>query len=43
VYNEINCILDVVVEAISWPKGIGLQVFGYLGNYYGMHWNLRKS
>jgi len=41
VFNEKNCILDIVVKAISWPKEIGSQVFGYLDNCYGRLWNLR--
>jgi len=43
VCNEINCILDIVVKAISWPMGIGFQVFGHLKKYFGRVWNLRIS
>jgi len=42
VCNE-NCIIDIVVKAISWPKRIVLKGFGYLEKYYGRLWNLRKS
>jgi len=41
--NEINCILDIVVKAINWPKRFGFYGFDYLGKNYCSLWNLRKS